>query len=408
MRYLLDVQEGSCDKTQQGLTYLTGNVRIASSYSPATSDKALPGAMAGSGGAAGTAGAGQSQPTEGHGDQPQHQGRGATDYSVAGAGTTFGDGQIQPAVDHGDQPRHQGHDGPHSPVTGANTTGGSAQSQPTDDHADQRQRSDRGGPESPGGQAVNRGGGWLRNVRGHQHAIHKSPEQGGCSQGGENKSEGSFHRISISPIIPQRMSSVLEKIDLPDQRRVILHHALTPLTNIFRGAEVREESKVVNQMRLVVIATIHRHLRPIRHSGMSHCFERLPKTPDTTKQLGRHADLPREQLNEAPLTEASISRDIANSQARVDSTKSVERESHGVMTLQWSQQMRLADGSIERLTRSAAQTATPFIHMSRCFLRQKSDFLGKQVFLGKAVTDLTSEFCAQFHPRKIFAAKGGR
>src|SRR6266511_2614277 len=161
MRYLLDVQEGSCDKTQQGLTYLTGNVRIASSYSPATSDKALPGAMAGSGGAAGTAGAGQSQPTEGHGDQP----------------------------------RHQAHDGPQCPVTGADTTGGSAQSQPTDDHADQRQHNGRGGPESPGGQAVNRGGGWLRNVRGHQHGMHKPPEQGGCSQGGENKSEGSFHRF---------------------------------------------------------------------------------------------------------------------------------------------------------------------------------------------------------------------
>ena len=50
----------------------------------------------------GAAGSGQSQPTEGHGDQPQHQGPGATDYSVAGAGTTVGDGQIQPAVDHGD------------------------------------------------------------------------------------------------------------------------------------------------------------------------------------------------------------------------------------------------------------------------------------------------------------------
>ncbi len=49
---VLDVQKGSCDKTQQGLTYLTGNVRIASSYSPATSDKDWPGAMAGSVGAA--------------------------------------------------------------------------------------------------------------------------------------------------------------------------------------------------------------------------------------------------------------------------------------------------------------------------------------------------------------------
>jgi len=31
--------------------------------------------------------AGQSQSTQGHGDQPEHQGYSATDYSVAGAGT---------------------------------------------------------------------------------------------------------------------------------------------------------------------------------------------------------------------------------------------------------------------------------------------------------------------------------
>ena len=47
-------------------------------------------------------GACPSQPAEDSGDQPQHQGRGATDYSVAGAGTTVGDGQNQPAVDDGD------------------------------------------------------------------------------------------------------------------------------------------------------------------------------------------------------------------------------------------------------------------------------------------------------------------
>lgn len=46
--------------------------------------------------------AGQSQPAEDRGDQPQHQARGATDYSVAAAGTTVGDGQNQPAVDDGD------------------------------------------------------------------------------------------------------------------------------------------------------------------------------------------------------------------------------------------------------------------------------------------------------------------
>ncbi len=136
------------------------------------------------------------------------------------------------------------------------------------------------------------------------------------------------------------MSSVLEKIDLLDQRRVILHRAFTSLTNIFRRAQIREESKVVNQMRLVVIVTIRRHLRPIRHGGVSHRFERLPKTPDATKHLGRHADLAREQLNEAALTEAGIPGDISNSHARVGSTERVERESHGAMTLQRPEQMR--------------------------------------------------------------------
>ena len=136
------------------------------------------------------------------------------------------------------------------------------------------------------------------------------------------------------------MRSVLERIDLPDQRCVILYRAVTSLTNKFRGTQVREESKVVNQMRLVVVATIRRHSRPIWQSDPSHFVERSPKTPDTTKQLGRHADLAREQLNEASLTDASISRDIANSQARVGSTESVERESHGVMTLQRPEQMR--------------------------------------------------------------------
>ena len=51
-------------------------------------------------GSNGSAGSGQSQPAEGHGDQSEHQGHGATGYSLAGAETTCGDSQIQHAVDH--------------------------------------------------------------------------------------------------------------------------------------------------------------------------------------------------------------------------------------------------------------------------------------------------------------------
>jgi len=64
----------------------------------------------------------------------------------------------------------------------------------------------------------------------------------------EYKSDGSFHEFSRSPMIRPKMSFVLEIIDLPHQRHVILHHAFAPLTNVFRGAEVREEPEVVNQV----------------------------------------------------------------------------------------------------------------------------------------------------------------
>src|ERR1041384_5889085 len=68
-------------------------------------------------------------------------------------------------------------------------------------HAGQRQHGGHGGPESPGCQAVNRGGGWLRKMRGHQHSMHKTSEKGGYSQGAENKKEGSLHRISIRSLL---------------------------------------------------------------------------------------------------------------------------------------------------------------------------------------------------------------
>ncbi len=43
---------------------------------------------------------------------------------VAGADTTGGAGQSQPTDDHADQPHHGGHDGPESPGAGADITGG--------------------------------------------------------------------------------------------------------------------------------------------------------------------------------------------------------------------------------------------------------------------------------------------
>jgi len=55
---------------------------------------------------AGAASAGQGEPTEWQGDQPQHHGPGATHYSIAGTGTTCGEDQIQSTVDQSDQPGH--------------------------------------------------------------------------------------------------------------------------------------------------------------------------------------------------------------------------------------------------------------------------------------------------------------
>src|SRR4029077_9442391 len=113
-------------------------------------------------------GSGQRQRTDGHSHQPEYQSPGATHYAVAGAGTTGGERQNQPTVDYGDEPRRKSDDGFESPGSGSQTTGWAGQSEPTDAQADQRQHYVRGRPESPEGHAVNRGGGWLGNVRRHQ------------------------------------------------------------------------------------------------------------------------------------------------------------------------------------------------------------------------------------------------
>ena len=75
--------------------------------------------------------------------------------SVGAAGTA---GASQPTEVHADQPKHQGHDGPGSPVPGADTTGGAGQSQPTDDQADQPHHGGHVGLESSGGHGVTTGG----------------------------------------------------------------------------------------------------------------------------------------------------------------------------------------------------------------------------------------------------------
>src|SRR5262249_7930695 len=134
-----------------------------------------------------------------HGGQAEHDGRGATDDSVAGAGTTPGDAQIQPAVHYGNQTRQKAHASTHLDMIGAVRDGGSAQSLPTGHYADERQQGDDGGPKSPGSQTANRGGGWPGKVRSHQHGVHERAEQGGCGDGLENKREGSFH--GFSPIL---------------------------------------------------------------------------------------------------------------------------------------------------------------------------------------------------------------
>src|SRR5262245_40831098 len=110
--------------------------------------------MAGSVDAVGTAGAGQSQPTEVHADQPQHQGHDGPGSPAAGAETAGGAAQMRHTEDHAEQPQRQSHDGASSPVACADTTGGAGQSQPTDDQADQPHHGGHEGPGSPVGDSA--------------------------------------------------------------------------------------------------------------------------------------------------------------------------------------------------------------------------------------------------------------
>jgi hypothetical protein len=160
----------------------------------------------------------------------------------------------------------------------------------------------------------------------------------------------------------------LEKIDLPGQRHVMLHHAFAPLTDIFCGAEVREESKVVNQMRLVVIAAIHGHSPPIWRDSALHRLKGSLKTLHATEQLWQHPDFPCEQLNESALTQTRISHDIANCQVSINARESdahvfvrllainLDDDAVGVVTLVSGDQ-RLARNSHNNTTSDATARA---------------------------------------------------
>src|SRR5262249_24273245 len=110
------VMAGRCSR------YLLANEFCDEQYSSTVWWRA--GAMAGSGGAAGTAGPGQRQPPEVHADQPQRQGHDGPGSPVAGADTTGGAGQSQPTDDQADQPHHVSHEGPGSPIGDADSAVG--------------------------------------------------------------------------------------------------------------------------------------------------------------------------------------------------------------------------------------------------------------------------------------------
>ena len=78
----------------------------------------------------GVAGAGESQPTEGHADQPHHHGDDTAGEPVAGAETAIGSEYDQPTDDQADRSQHQGYDGPASSAANADMTGGASQASP--------------------------------------------------------------------------------------------------------------------------------------------------------------------------------------------------------------------------------------------------------------------------------------
>src|SRR5262249_44825149 len=121
------------------------------------------------------------------------------------------------------------------------------------------------------------------------------------------------------------MSSVLEKIDLPDPRDVVEEDVFAPLVQISHGAETGELPEVADQVRLVEEPAGH---GPPRRLG-SRAVPPHPPPPrnraQAAVQLRRQADLGREERDEPPLAEADPPGEVANLHGRVCLLECVER-----------------------------------------------------------------------------------
>src|SRR5262245_59372482 len=113
------------------------------------------------------------------------------------------------------------------------------------------------------------------------------------------------------------MSSVLDKIDLPDPRDVVEQDVFAPLLQISHGAETGELPEVADQVRLIEKPAGHGNRRPVRLRDLPHQLPRSLKPAHAAIQLRRQADLGREELDEPPLAEADPPGEVANCHVRL-------------------------------------------------------------------------------------------
>ena len=107
------------------------------------------------------------------------------------------------------------------------------------------------------------------------------------------------------PIVQWRMMSVLEKIDLSDNRS-LRQKTLAALADEFSGAEAGEDLEVMNEVRLIEVAARCCNIRPVWRRTPLTQFSRVLKTLHTSELLWCDTDLFREDVDKMALAQPKL------------------------------------------------------------------------------------------------------
>src|SRR5687767_11773869 len=97
------------------------------------------------------------------------------------------------------------------------------------------------------------------------------------------------------------------------------------------GRETRKGQEVANEVRLIRIAMREGQPGPVRRRALARGRQGALEAPDASKQLGRHAHLGSEDLNQSAMAQADARGDLAHARARL--REPLDSDGYGTVAL---------------------------------------------------------------------------